>query len=417
MRVRIPSHLAYGSCLGSVQPPALSGTFFVKGTLRLRPGQTAEWLPEGELVSGDIYVDDNPAGLLRYASDFAVYKPRADVLIVGHGHVPRGKTATGLRVGLTVGTLTKSLDVFGQHPAQLDYAADKRFESFALGYDVAFGGPGFARNPLGRGFDRVTPPLVFAAGGKAEEPVGFGPIPAAWPQRQSLLGSFAGDYMEARWPWFPADFDWGFFNAAPRDQQIEGYLRGDEEVVLSHLDPDFPMLRSRLPGVRVRCFVTDRVDGAPRIREPRMQLDTLWIDAATLTMVLVWRGLLDVQSSKMREVEEILVVEEALKTEQRPHAHHLRAALAAEAEIEEPEEHVAPAAAADDDEQFEAQFAAMDRDFAALEEKAAAAEKELLATAAEQPEAVAALKKSAQAPGEVVADLDAVAKELEDAAS
>src|SRR5512133_795461 len=98
MLIRIPSHLAFGSCLGSVQPPALSGSFFVKGTLRLKPEQAAEWLPEGELVSGDVYVGDDPAGLLRYPSDFAVYKPRADVLLVGQAHAPRGKTATGLRV-------------------------------------------------------------------------------------------------------------------------------------------------------------------------------------------------------------------------------------------------------------------------------------------------------------------------------
>ncbi len=36
-----------------------------------------------------------------------------------------------------------------------------------------------------------------------------------WTQRYSKIGNYKGNYLKERWPWFPKDFDWGYFNAAP----------------------------------------------------------------------------------------------------------------------------------------------------------------------------------------------------------
>jgi uncharacterized protein YjbI with pentapeptide repeats len=122
---------------------------------------------------------------------------------------------------------------------------------------------------------------------------------------------YGNDYVERRWPWFPEDFDWTYFNAAPAALQIEGYLRGDEPVVLENLHPEHQRYGSRLPGLRVRCFVT-RVGerGEERFDEVEMRLDTLWIDGDAERLVLVWRGWTGVADEDFEEVRHAFIITE-----------------------------------------------------------------------------------------------------------
>src|SRR5262249_4124038 len=145
------------------------------------------------------------------------------------------------------------------------------------------------------------------------DPVGFGPIAAGWLPRARLLGTYDQKWRKERWPWFPDDFDWGHFNAAPRDQQVEGYLRGDEELEFENLHSEQPMYRSRLPGRRARWFLEERTKGGPmQWKEVPLNLDTVWIDMEALQLVLVWRGLVEVQSVRLNEIEGMFVVTEPL---------------------------------------------------------------------------------------------------------
>src|SRR5262249_42887785 len=146
--------------------------------------------------------------------------------------------------------------------------------------------PGFAKNPVGCGrCDGPAPNIEDPA--RPDEPAGFGPLAPTWAPRKDLIGTYNGDYRKTRWPWFPKDFDWAHFNAAPRDQQLDQHPRGDEELTLENLHPKSSNYRCKLPGLRVRGFVQDIAPDDPRrFREVPLVLDTLWVDADRELLVL-----------------------------------------------------------------------------------------------------------------------------------
>jgi uncharacterized protein YjbI with pentapeptide repeats len=315
--------------VGQIHPPASSLTALVKGTFRLRHGDTAVIAEEQRRLTGDQFESDDPAKPLRYAADFALFKPRADVLLSGTCYAPGGAPVPATRVGFRLGPRAKALVVYGDRKWLASGLATDPvpFASLSIAWEQAYGGPGFPRNPLGRGFEpdgRGTAieghplpnieyadrPLKLAT--DRVEPAGFGPIPDTWPQRLQKFGTIDSRYTKDRWPLPPGDMDWGFFNAAPEDQQIESYLRGDEELYVENLHPGIPKYRSRLPGIRVRSFLNERVRARYELREIPMQLDTVWIDMDSETLVLVWRGHLDVRNPQLIGSEHFFVATESL---------------------------------------------------------------------------------------------------------
>src|SRR5580693_907147 len=126
----------------------------------------------------------------------------------------------------------------------------------------AFGGPTYAQNPVGTGLDTPRLPSVESTAeivrsrSDRPAPASLGPIHAGWPQRAGKVGKAYGKgYVKERSPYYAEDFDWSYFSAAPADQQIKGYLRGDEEISFHGLHPDAAAFSARLPAVRVRAFV------------------------------------------------------------------------------------------------------------------------------------------------------------------
>jgi uncharacterized protein YjbI with pentapeptide repeats len=316
-------------------PPRLSATMIAKSMLKMSP-TTCEFLPMDEItVTGDVYADDDPAKILHYASDFAPFKPRADVLLLANAHVPGGQPARVLDVGFRVGGLSKALRVHGKRKWVAGVLSWKGsvegepFESLPLTYEFAHGGKKSTLNPLGTGLDgeemaRIEDPQKPITKPRTDLlPAGFMPLPAAWPQRASSVGTYDDKWLKDRWPWFPEDFDWGYFNAAPRDQQVEGYLRGDEEMEFTHLHKEHPVYRTRLPGRRPRWFVRERMkNGELDFREVPLVLDTLWIDLDKEQAVLVWRGLVEVQSMRLKEIEQMLIVSESMSEPAQSLDHH-----------------------------------------------------------------------------------------------
>lgn len=196
-------------------------------------------------------------GRLRYATDLAPFKPAADVLLVGAA--PHEGGAPMLRVGLN----------------------------------------------------------AFAPEGKSA--LAFAPLAPDAPVRRSKLGTYDQRWVDERWPWFPEDFDPRYFCAAPAAMQVDGYLRGNEKLVLEKLVAGHPRFITHLPGLRVRCFRTG-ADG--RTVEITMRLDTLWIDASARRAALVWRGITDVASDEAEDVEELHVAAEPLADPPGSDAHH-----------------------------------------------------------------------------------------------
>ena len=327
MRVFTDKHLSFGSLVSGIVPGKLSGTFFAKATLTMPPGSGGDlaWAAEPDLAAGHLHADDDPAKDLLYESDFAPLKPRADVLLLGTAYAPGGRPAPTVDVSLRFGNLHKRLLAVGDRTWRRTLigtrtSAPEPFTKMPLRYGRAFGGPDHPLNPLGRGRGREHAPNVEhpdrpSAGPRdTAEPAGFAPLPPAWPPRKDRVGTYNEEWVKKRWPWFPEDFDYAYFNAAPADQQLERFARGDEEVVLENLRPDAPAYRTRLPGVRTLCFLLTEAKGsAPEtFRQVPMNLDTVWIDADAGKVVLVWRGLADVQTLKLRDVDFAFAITEPL---------------------------------------------------------------------------------------------------------
>lgn len=328
----VESHHQIGWMVGQIRPPAVSVTFLVKGTYDLRPGGAATPAEEPEPLSGDLHFEDDPAHSLRYASDFALFKPRADVIVVGHCHAPGGKPSPVVRAGFAIGSYSKAIAVLGDRLARgsvlgLSRPDPEPFLRMPLRYENAWGGPGYAKNPIGKGFAEEVAPdgkkvrrmpnlenpenLVVDSQGKVD-PWCPGPIPMTWTQRISRAGSYDKKWLQERWPNFPEDFDWRFFNAAPPDQQLPAYLQGDERLRFENLHPKHPEYESRLPGLRVRCLFGGPSGSRIRLREVPLNLDSLWIDVDAERLVLVWRGVAALVRPELAEDDHVMIASESL---------------------------------------------------------------------------------------------------------
>jgi uncharacterized protein YjbI with pentapeptide repeats len=337
MKVKNLTPFLFGSKVTSRRPPQPEVTAIVRATFTLKPGAPVA-VPEGPTLlaqgpmRGDVFRDDDDErlGECLYASDFADFKPLADVLLRGQCHAPGQVPTKECPVRFGVGAWSKILRVVG----------DRTWEDGLLGASIsearpftrmpiddlhAFGGPGFAANPVGRGHATRELPAVenirelIQARGDRPAPAGFGPVSPSRPERRAKQGTqYGAAYRAKRAPYFAEDFDWSYFNAARRDQQIP-YLHGDEELLFQNLHPAAEVFRSRLPGLRIRVFLRD-LKG--RFREVPMVLDTLFADLDAERLFLTWRGLDDVAEDDLSDLATALVVSEPLADSPLPEAHH-----------------------------------------------------------------------------------------------
>ncbi len=357
MKILTSHPLSVAPIAGRIPFPGHSVTLVAKGLFRLDEGRVRELL-EGEELSfptGDIPAgeDEDEAGEIRYANDFAFYKPRTDLILVGRCHPPGDEAVGSCRVGFQVGDHARSLQVFGDRWWAGEGVGHRMtephpFTEMELSWERAYGGVESPDNPVGRGDRPITledgrqawplpniesPRQLVQSPDERPTPAGFGPIPLTWEPRRSRSGTYDDAWLESRWPWFPEDLDWSLFNAAAPDMQHEGFLRGDEEVHLENLRPGEPDFRTRLPGLRVRCFLNvlpEDVDAPPstekarqdwtpppreemEFREVPVNLDTLWVDAEEGLLALVWRGYTPVRTEEFDEVRHLYLHVEALE--------------------------------------------------------------------------------------------------------
>ena len=317
--------------------PGHSATFIVKGCFQLNNNGTVQPAEDQLYPTGDEYYpdDDEQKGSVRYASDFAYVKTRADVGVVGHCYAPPGSTVSSCVVRFAINGQARELHVFGDRfwerkVGVLGVTAPAPFEKMELRYENSFGGQGVDQNPAGKGAEKVmlengatvwplpnieNPQQRIGSPDHRPEPIGFGPLSASWQYRKVKLGTYDKKWLEKKWPWLPDDFDPGYFNAAPQAQQLEAYLNGCESLQFVNMHPDIPDYRTRLPGIRVRCFArTHSADPSigKSFQEIAMSLDTLWVDMDAEQLVLVWRGWSRTDSEEMEDIKDILVISEAV---------------------------------------------------------------------------------------------------------
>jgi uncharacterized protein YjbI with pentapeptide repeats len=241
-------------------------------------------------------------------------------------------------VRFAVGSWSKTLRVVGRRAwsdSRIGAIASVPlpFKSLPLTWNQAFGGPQFADNPAGKGMGDELPNLEYPHEpikniSDRPTPAGFGPISPAWPLRTNKMGTVYGkNWKEKRAPFYAEDFDWSFFSSAPRDQQLPGYMRGDEEISFQNLHASVPTLRSRLPSIRVRAFVND---DQKHFREIPMSLDTLLADLDRNMLELSFRGVTDVREHDLDDIRTMLVVSENLGERPKPESHYRDILLAFE---------------------------------------------------------------------------------------
>jgi uncharacterized protein YjbI with pentapeptide repeats len=186
-----------------------------------------------------------------------------------------------------------------------------------MGWDRAYGGAKYAQNPLGRGIDEVPipgvgfrvalPNVVLPAGAPrpaTPEPVNYGPIDIAWPQRAKLAGTHDQRWLDEEFPGFARDIDWRMFMAASPDQRFPGFLRGDEDYAIANMHPQEPEITGRLPGVQPRMLIRRR--GSSRLEDIPLSLTTVWFFPAYKRLVMIHHGRTRVQEEDASDIDVLI---------------------------------------------------------------------------------------------------------------
>jgi hypothetical protein len=332
----------------SLAPTLPALTLIVRGTFALPAGGPASARPRDQQPPprGDEQHLDDLGRSLAYSTDLVPSKPRGEVLVYGTCHTPEHRPIPTHDVAIQVGPIQKTLRVTGPRlfvegvGGRLGPGPIAPFTVMPLRWELAFGGMSFLQNPLGRGIDPVPddagkpvpylpcieyPDSRIATPKDRATPAGFGPIAASWLPRSKQQGTRDQRWALFRAPLPPKDFDPGFYNAAPADQQLKkGYFNGDEAIVLTGFHPTHQRWTTALPGKRLRAFcVVDNADErkerpeAPekKLVEVAMNLDTVHIDADKAEMVLLWRGQAPVKTPKFSEIEACYFAEEDVAAE------------------------------------------------------------------------------------------------------
>jgi hypothetical protein len=289
-----------------------------KGTFCIpRRGEEAVLAEEqSPLVDADVFAGEPGLSAPVYEADYALRKPRCDVLLNGSAHAPGGRPATEVPVGMRVGALKKYFQVVGaRHWVKsivlFTASRPRPFVRQQISYAVAFGGRDLSHpdpakhrwyelNHAGIGFrsNKATQavegkPLprteeigkpVKRPGGKYR-PMAFGPVGRAWQPRAGYGGTYDQRWLEEHFPFPAPDLDERYYQAAPADQQTD-YLRGGETVVLMNLTPE-GRKEFRLPSLELPVVFYPKAG----VKEPAsMVVDTLLLEPDLGRFTVTWRA-------------------------------------------------------------------------------------------------------------------------------
>ncbi|AGC43127.1 hypothetical protein MYSTI_01795 [Myxococcus stipitatus DSM 14675] len=281
---------------------AVKGTFVigVNGQLSIAEEQYAPLhVPEYRGVPG--------SSSLRYEADLIPSKPTTDILINAHAHAPEGRPAPQVVVSLRVGTLRKTLVVYGERVYVDGVLGSTRsspapFLSKPVIYENAFGGTDTserdfrkhrvdARNPIGRGLiGRVAPFVEYPDGDESKPwPTGFGAIASHWSPRLKFAGTYDEHWEKNRRPLLPEDYDERFLLCSPADQRPSVPMTGGERIELTNLSPE-RLLRFELPRVTLRF----RTYFGRKVQAHEGHLASVIIEPEESRLLLVWHSMLGV---------------------------------------------------------------------------------------------------------------------------
>lgn len=319
---------------------AVKGTFDIQadGTLILAEDQE-------EVVLAPEFSGDPQSSSLLADTDLPHRKAATDVILFGHAYAPNQKPATKLRAAIKVGSIDKQLQVIGDRVWEnaitgpvIGYA--QPFLKMPITYERAYGGMDLTsenekehdwelRNPAGCGFsvrqsslvDQLVPNIADASAAlthllKTPKPAGFGPIAGHWSPRRELTGTYDEQWEKTKQPLLPDDFDEQYYQCAPKDQQVPGYLKGGELVELYNLTPS-GRLQFRLPRISL-SFSTHFDDGSSE--RHRAALHTVILRPDVPRVVVVWHTHLECHHKVLKLNQTVIRVKERIMLSEKAQA-------------------------------------------------------------------------------------------------
>ncbi len=289
-------------------------------------------------------VPQMPAGL---PLDHVMPKTYAEVILTGSAYAIDGPVKA-MNVRMQCGAIDKTLLAIGErawhyNPLNLRCVADaKPFKIMPLGYEQAYGGTGYALNPLGQGFlprfaflrqrKGAIPNVEYPAaplmpGRGAHQPATFAPMQLLHSPLREKSGTYDKQWLDEDFPGLPRDFDFRMYNFAPLDQQFGRQLRGGESYCLEGLHPALARIEGQLPTLRARAFIL-RTDGkvqadASELEEVPLSCDTVWFFPDLQIGVMVYRGQADITDSDALDVGTVMVTYENTADAPRGLAHYI----------------------------------------------------------------------------------------------
>jgi hypothetical protein len=119
-----------------------------------------------------------------------------------------------------------------------------------------------------------------------------------------LAGTYDETWEKKRRPLLPSDFDEKFYQCAPADQQVDGFLKGGERAELHNLTPE-GLLSFDLP--RITLGMTTWFYDATEVTH-RAALHTVMIQPDKRKFQMVWHSQLPCHSkvNKLRVTEVVV---------------------------------------------------------------------------------------------------------------
>lgn len=279
------------------------------------------------------------------ALDMVMPKPNGEVLVTGKCHAGRDKV-TARNVQLRLGAIDKTLTVFGDRrwmkkgELVVGISDPEPFESMDITYQNAFGGQGYALNPVGKGAVELhddkgqachplpnieTARCLIGAVDDRPVPAGFGPLDMTWPQRMSRAGTYDRKWLQDLFPGLAADTDMRFFNLGPEDQWLKGFFQGDESFAVEGMHAEKDVVVGKLPGLSTRMFLLRQENGETTFQEIETNMDTLWLFPHVERGIAIHHGVTQITSDDAEDVLHAIVGYERLDDSPRPMEHYREA--------------------------------------------------------------------------------------------
>jgi uncharacterized protein YjbI with pentapeptide repeats len=266
-------------------------------------------------------------------------KPAGEYKVYGAAHAPAGTQVELQRVSVRIGSQAKSVIVTGdrQFNALGLIGAPKPYARMPIDPATAFGGAGFADNPLGKGFAEIDNgdgtrywPLPnveiesrrMASRGERVAPAGFWGFDITAPLRQLHLGVCDERWLKQEWPHLPSDTRPELFLSAPLDQRLSGYFAGDEAFQLDNMHPQTRSLQGRLPALRARCFVNRKTAEGDVLSELPAHAETVWLFPELECGAVLYRALVGAADADASDIRHIMAEWELMSDAPLPFEHY-----------------------------------------------------------------------------------------------